>query len=221
MNNILIIGGSRRLGRVFFPFSCRVLAGVATTANDQVLVFRVLVNGVKTQLLKDRDTEKARIAEDKRKQEEHERIISGAGGFPPVVNTQSSSVFSHWQNISRKSTPRPATCTSVAHFRPGSNASTGTGTGPFHPLTQRESLDTIAQYSSTNFEPGSQSSKALVMSKLTGFKNIAERWKASNQTKSVNLPSLKLMSGVLGEGAGNITEAKKKPKKKKKKTKKK
>ena len=183
---------------------------------------RVLVNGVKTQVLRDREKEKARIAEDKRKQDEHHRIISGAGGFPPVPNAQASAALNHWQNVwSRKyNTARPTTSNSVIHFRPDSKASTGTD-APYYPLAQKESRATMGQNSGTNLEPGSTSSKTSVISKMAGFKNIAERLKASNHGNSVNLPSLKLMSGGLGEGAASIAEAKKKPKKKRKKTKKK
>ena len=170
---------------------------------------RELVNGVKTQVLKDREKEKERIAEQKRKQDEHKRIITGAGGFPPVPNTQGAAAINHWHNIwSRKNTTsRPAT-------------STSSGTGPpYYPLTQIESRSTMAQNSLSNVEPGSTSSKASIISKLQGFKHISESLKGNTaQTKPANLPSLKLMSGNLGEGAANIAQAKKKPKKKKKKS---
>ena len=182
---------------------------------------RELVNGVKTQVLKDREKEKERIAEQKRKQDEHKRIITGAGGFPPVPNTQGAVAMNHWHNIwSRKNTTsRPAT--STAHFRPGSTTSSATGP-PYYPLTQIESRSTMAQNSLSNVEPGSTSSKASIISKLQGFQQISESLKGNvAQTRPANLPSLKLMSGNLGEGAANIAQAKKKPKKKKKKSRKK
>ena len=71
-------------------------------------------------------------------------------------------------------------------------------------------------------EPSSTGSRASIISKLQGFKQISESLKGNvAQTKPANLPSLKLMSGNLGEGAANIAQAKKKPKRKKKKSRKK
>ena len=126
--------------RILFTCFC----GGPVLLSTALVSFRELVNGVKTQVLKDREKEKERIAEQKRKQDEHKRIITGAGGFPPVPSSQGAVAINHWYNIwSRKNTTsRPAT--STTHFRPGSTTSSTTG-APYFPLTQIESRSTMAQ----------------------------------------------------------------------------
>ena len=198
---------------------------VAHRVDFTIILFycRDWVNGVKSQVLKNREKERERLAEEKRKQDQHTRIITQAGGFPPVPNTQATAALNHWQNSWSTKYSRPATVTSFVHFRPESTTSMSTGV-PYYPLSHRESHGTVFRNSFSTVEPGSTGSRASVMSKLQGFKHIADAMKGKTvhvQPKPANLPSLKLMAGDLGDGAAKIAEANQKSKKKKKKSRKK
>ncbi len=274
---------------------------------------------MKNQMVREREKERARREEDRRKEDEHNRIIRAAGGFPPIVNPSkslwgklltatrafpsastakspkgsvpmttpsadsSSKGKDLWRRIinTKLESPRPTTGTSVVQFWSDSGVATehrslthkdsqgdknndnhalmhrsghggksatrqssvnqdtsGSKAGTKQVLVQKgsQSTSTLARSSAGNTDSATLTNSSVsVAAKLAGFRTIVEQVRAKNiqqgtgfyriaesilanrGRRGTTLPSLKLMSGDLGDGEASMAAARKKLRRRKKK----